>query len=253
MAGKQSGLAAGCWLDQYDVSGDVGSLQNISNSRGILEDNLTGIDKLAFERLHGHRNGAFEFTAGWNDAAGQSHPATKDVTVGTRIASYLHRQTLGASAASCACLQSNVTENRSEAGDLLLSVTAVANSFGLEWGNLLTAGVRTDTAATNGASVDRNTIDGATAATAFGGQAYLHVFSFTGTSVAIKIQDSTNDSAWNDLPGAAFATVTGPTKERVQTARTENVDRYLRVVTTGTFSSAVFGVIFVRNQILTNF
>ncbi len=246
--GVQTGLGAAFYVDGYDISGDIGSLGRINTARGVTE--LTGIDKSAFERAHLHRDGGLEFTAWFNKAAGQAHPVLSAMPTGDRIATYLHRTTLGASAAGCVCKQLDYAPNRAADGSLAITTTAESNGYGLEWGRTLTAGKRTDTGATLGTAID-------TAATAsFGLQAYLQVFSFSGTDATIKIQDSADNVSFADVGSAAFTAVTtAPTKERIQTGRTEQVDRYVRVVTTTSagFTSLVFAVVVVKNSIATVF
>ena len=46
--------------------------------------------------------------------------------------------------------------------------------------------------------------------------------------------------------GLAFAAATGVTTERIASAATETINRYLRVSVAGTFSSFVFSVVLVR-------
>jgi hypothetical protein len=141
--------------------------------------------------------------------------------------------------------QINYDPTRGQDGQLTFKVDALANGFGLEWGVQLTAGQRTDGSATNGASVDLLTASPG----AFGLQAYLQVFSFTGTSVTVKLQESSDNNVgdpWADVVGGAFTAATGRTTQRIATAAI-NVERYLRVVTTGTFSNAVFAVMATRN------
>jgi hypothetical protein len=115
---------------------------------------------------------------------------------------------------------------------------------GVGHGLALTTGKRTDTAATNGTGVDFG--DPSPAAFSYGLQAYLHVFAFTGTNATIKLQQSSDNGAgdaWSDVVGGAFASVTsGPQAQRIETARDLAVERYLRVVTTGTFTSLQFAV-----------
>jgi hypothetical protein len=124
-------------------------------------------------------------------------------------------------------------------------VQALANGTGLEWGRLLTAGKDTVTGTANGTGVD------GAAASAFGLQAYLHVFAFTGTDATIKLQESSDDAVgdpYADVVGSTFTVVTaGPTSERVITAGNLTVERYLRYRVTGTFSNLVFAVVAVRN------
>lgn len=250
--GKQTGLGAGFWLDGYDLSGDIGSLGRINNARGVNE--VTGIDVSAFERVHAHRDGGLEFSAWMNKAAGQAMPVLKTVPATDRIASYLHRKaTIGAIACGLVCKQVSYDPNRATDAALTWSVTAESNGYGLEWGQLLTAGKRTDTGATAGAAVD---MEGA--ATSFGLQAYLHVFSFSGTDATVKLQmdDNSGFTSATDVTGGGFTAITaGPQAQRIQTARDAAIERYLRVTTTTSagFTSLVFGVIVKRNQVLTNF
>jgi hypothetical protein len=245
---KQSGLGAAFYIDGVDLSGDIGSLSRINSARGVLP--VTGINASAFERVHAHRDGGMEFSAWMNDAAGAAHPTLKTRPTVDRIATYCHRETLGASAAACVCKQINYDPSRPQDGSLTWSVAVESNAYGLEWGNLLTAGKRTDTGAANGTAIDT------VASVSHGLQAYLHVFAFTGTDATIKIQDSADNNTFADVPAAAFTAVTAaPDWERVQTGRTEQVDRYVRVVTTtsGGFSSLQFAVIVVKNTVATNF
>jgi hypothetical protein len=125
-------------------------------------------------------------------------------------------------------------------------VSAQANGYGIEWGQQLTAGIRTDTAATNGTGIDT------TASASFGGQAYLQAFSFTGTDVTVKIQDSADNATFADVTGMAFTQITaGPTSERIAIANTATIRRYVRAitVTTGGFSSLSFAVNFIKNEV----
>jgi hypothetical protein len=247
--GKATGLGAGFYLDGVDLSGDIGSLGRFNNARGLTD--LTGIDVEAPERAHTHRDGGMEFQSWFNAAAGQSHPTLADPTThGDRIATYLHRRTLGAPACFCVAKQADYGISRPDDASLTGSVAVESNGFGMEWGVLLTPGKETDSGAANGTGVDL------AATTNFGLQAVLHVFSFTGTDATIAIQDSTDNVSFAAIPAASFTAVTtAPGRQRIQTARTEQVDRYLRAVTTtsGGFTNLVFAVIVRKNTILTNF
>ncbi len=244
---KSTGLGARLFVDGYDVSGDIGSLGRINTARNVNE--VPGIDVSAQERLHAHRDGGLEYAAWFNDATGQAHDALKGIASTDQHVMYCHRATLGASAAVCVCKQLDYGGNRGTDASYTLNVVAESNGYGLEWGTLLTAGKRTDTTATNGTAVDFG------ASSAFGLQAYLQVFSFTGTSVTVKLQESSDNSgdAYADVVGGAFTAATGRTTQRIQTTRALAVERYLRVATTGTFTSAVFAVTVVRNAGTVNF
>lgn len=241
---KQSGLGDALYIGGYNLSGDIGSLGTIGGGPAALE--VTGIDKSAFERLGGLRNGSIEFSAWFNDAAGQAHPVLATLPTTDRVLTYCRGTSIGSPAASLVAKQLNYDPSRGADGSLSEAVSAQSNGYGIEWGQLLTAGVRTDTAATNGASLDT------LASASFGGQAYLQVFAFTGTDVTVKIQDSANDSAWADVTSFAFAQITaGPTAERIALGNTATIRRYVRAVTvtTGGVTSVSFAVSLVKNEI----
>lgn len=246
--GKASGLGAGFYVSGNDLSGDTGSLSRIASGRGVLL--TTGIDKSAPERVHAHRDGQVTWQAWFNPAAGQAHPVLSALPTADRIVSYCHRTAaVGDSWASMVAKQIIYDGNRGTDGSLTFAVDAQANGYGLEWGQALTAGIRTDSGATNGSSHDYGATIGQTT---LGAQAYLHVFSFTGTDATVTIQDSTNDSAWATLVSfTEVATLGGSnTSERVATSASETVDRYLRVITTtsGGFSDLQFAVMVVKNE-----
>lgn len=237
---KQSGLGDNLYVDTYNLSGDVGSLGRIGGGPAALE--VTGLDKSAYERLGGKRDGGMDFTAFFNDAAAAEHLALRGLPTADRIVSYFRGTTLGNPVASMVAKQINYDPSRPADGSLTFNVQAQANTYGLEWGRSLTAGRRTDGAATNGASIDT------TASRDFGAQAYLHVFAFTGTSATIKIQDSADNAAWADVAGLGFTLVTGATSERIAIANTATVRRYVRVITTGVFSNCEFACMVNKNE-----
>lgn len=240
---KSSGLGAQFYVDGYDLSGDVGALSRIGGGLTGTQD-VTGINKSAFERVGLLRDGGMEFTAFFNPATAQAHPVLSVLPTSDRVASYLNGTTLGDPAASLVGRQINYDPTRAQDGSLTLGVQAEANGYGLEWGDALTAGIRTDTAATNGTSID------GLAATTFGAQAWLHVFAFTGTDVTVKIQDSANNSAFADVTGLTFTQTTAAhTSERLATAAGATLRRYVRAVTvtTGGVTSVSFAVQVTRN------
>lgn len=237
---KQSGLGDNLFVAGYDLSGDIGSLGSISTPRGVTD--ITGIDKSAFERRLLGRDGNLEFSSWFNPASAQAHERLGALPTTDQILTYCRGTTLGNTAAAMVAKQVNYDGTRAADGAFSLDTSAQANGYGLEWGTQLTAGKRTDTTATNGDSVDLTDVS-----TAFGWQAYLHVFSVTGTSVTVTIQDSADDSSFSAVTGGAFTAATGITSQRLEGARDATVRRYLRVATSGTFTEAVFAVTFVRN------
>lgn len=233
-----SGLGQAFYYGGYDLSGDTGSADDIGGGLVGTQD-VTPISASAFKRIGLLRDGRISWMSFFNDATGQAHERLSALPTTDRHLMWATGSTIGDPAACLVGKQINYDPTRPQDGSLTIAVNAQANSYGLEWCDLLTAGVRTDTTATNGASLDLGT-----GSTAFGLQAYLQVIAFTGTSVTIKLQESSDNGAgdaWADVTGGAFTAVTAArTTERIQTARNQTVERYLRVVTTGTFSNVQF-------------
>lgn len=233
------------WIDGRDVSGDIGSLSRIACP--LTTQDTTPINMYANRRIGLLHDGGIDYMAFWNPgvAADTAHSVHKTLPRTDRAFQYCRGTTLGAPAASMVGKQISYDGNRESSGAFTLAVSALANEFGLEWGQQLTAGKRTDTGATNGTGVDQVTVS-----TEFGWSAYLQVFAFTGTSVTVAIEDSANNSVWAALTGATFTAATAIGSERITAGPTSTAEvrRYVRVVTTGTFSNAVFGVNFVRHE-----
>jgi hypothetical protein len=241
---KQSGLGDNFYLGGYDLSGDTASLGEVGGGVALID--VTGIDKSAYERIGGLRDGRIEWVSHFNPATDKQHDVLSTLPTTDRQLMYFRGTTLGNPAACLIAKQLNYDPTRDNDGKMTIAVRAEANGFGLEWGKSMTAGIRTDGSATNGTSVDFGT-----GSTNFGAQFYLQVFAFTGTSVTVKIQESSDNGAgdaWTDVTGGTFTAATGITTERIQTARGQTVERYLRAVTTGTFSNAQFAVVAVRND-----
>jgi len=248
---KQSGLGDGLWFGGYDLSGDIGSLGTISGRMTPLD--VTAIDKEAPEREGGSRDGLIEYTSWFNPTAGQAHPVLSVMPTTDVQVTYRRGGSLGSPAASIISKQPKYDGSRSQDGAFSFALSAVSNRYGLEWGLLHTAGIRTDTEATSPATG----VDGG-AATSFGLQAYLHVFAFTGTDATITIQESSavdgGGDAFADVVGGGFTQILAagfvPQTERIYTARDLAVEQYLRVITTttGGITSLSFAVNIVRNQ-----
>jgi hypothetical protein len=241
---KTGGLGDNLYVGGYNLSGDIGSVDKIQGGMKPIE--VTGIDKSAMERIGGERDGSMSWKAFFNTGVGQAHPVLSALPTADVVATYCRGTVLGNPCASLVAKQLNYDGNRGQSGEFVFSVDAEANGYGLEWGVLLTAGLRTDTAATNGTGVD-------TAASAsFGAQAYLQVTAFTGTDVTVKIQDSADNVSFADVAGLSFTAVTAaPFTQRIATGNTATIRRYVRAVTTtsGGVTSVTFAVHVTKNEV----
>lgn len=248
MTTKKTGLGQRFYVGGYALAGDVGSFQRIQGGlTGTIP--MTGIDKLAYERVGGHRDGAIDWTSFFNDAPDQAHDVLSPLPRTDVICTLLTAATIGAPACSEVAKQVGYDPDRPEDGSFTFNVETLANGYGLDWGEALTDGERTDTTGTNGASWDYT----AAQTDAFGFQMFVHLLAITGTNVTIKVQDSANNSAFTDVTGATTAALSaGRTAVRIA-AVPAVIRRYVRVVTSGTFTSATFVVGFTRNEVAVSF
>lgn len=241
-----SAIGGRAFLDEFNLSDTTSHVAAMQFDVGQL--NKTTIQDSAMARLDGLRDGRLATVSHFDDATGKSHDAWADFPASRadRILTWAHRGTLGAAAISCYGQQEQLTYRLEQNGDLLLDAAVVGNGYGVEAGHLLTAGLQASTGTEALTGVD----DGAGAATDWGAQFYLHVTAFTGTSVDIMIQDSDDDASTDPYVDiAAFTQVTGPTFERIQTSRTENIKEWLRVDLDGTYTALSLVVVAVPNRL----
>ena len=246
---KTTGLGDRLYIDGYDLSGDICAIETIACPMNTLES--TGIDKSAMERLGGLRDGQMEFMSYFNPTAGQAHDRLSILPTSDIVLTYGRGTTLGDPCASLVAKEVTYDGERADDGAFTFQVSAQANGFGLDWGVQMTPGIRTESTATDGPSVDFGT-----GSTAFGLQAFVHVTALGSGTPTIKIQESSDDGvgdAFVDVTGGTFGVVTANTAARIETSRTQTVERYLRVVTTGTFSGLSFFVHVQRNDSSTLF
>lgn len=243
---KQGGMGDRFYIDGFNVSGDVGSLSKVGG--GPNPGEVTAIDKSGFERIGLLLDGAISFTSWFNpDNVGTPKgifQVLKTLPTIDRQGTYGIGAVLGNPAATCLSKQVNYDGTRGTDGSLSFNTDLQANGFGCLWGEQLTAGPKTDTAATNGTAIDFGAVS-----TLFGACAALHVFAVVGTSVTVKIQDSADNVTFVDVAGLTFAAVAGAANggQFLATTPTATVRRYVRAISTGTFTNAQFMVNFVRN------
>ena len=242
---KSSGLGDRFYVGGYDISGDVNSLSGIHGGPAPLD--VTDITQKAHSRLGGLRDGGLDFIVYMDPAAGQEHAALSPLPRADSVMTYLRGTGIGSPAACLNAKQIGYDPTRAADGGLTFKVSGEANGYGLEWGVQLTAGTRTDAAATNGASYDT------AAALAFGGQAYLQAVAFTGTDVTVTIQDSADNVTFANVAGLSFTQITGavPLAQRIAVGNTSTIRRYVRAVTTttGGFTNLAFVVALMKNPV----
>ncbi|UJV42089.1 hypothetical protein [Streptomyces sp. AMCC400023] len=149
---KQSGLGDGLIVDGTDLSGDTGSLGRIGGGPAALE--ITGIDKSAFERIGGLRDGGIDWSSWFNPAAAKAHAKLSTLPITNRMITYQRGTSLGKPAACLIGKQIDYAPSRGDDGAMTIAVQSQSNGYGIEWGEQVTPGIRTDTGAANGTGVE---------------------------------------------------------------------------------------------------
>ena len=232
---KKAGLGQSLFQGNFDISGDTSTISSWSTPVGMLD--VTGIDKSAFERIQGVSGAEISYNVFFNDSAGAAHLASRVPSTATNL-TWALGSSVGDAAGMVAAITSSYDPTRAADGMLTFDIEAVGNATYPVWGVMLTSGSDTHTEATNGTTVDQG------AQTTAGAEAILHVTSFTGSNFTATVQDSSNGSSWGTLK--AFTQVTGVGNERVTVSGT--VERYVRVISAGTFNPVTFAVSFRRGE-----
>lgn len=250
---KSSGLGMGVFVDGYDISGDFQGFSRLGGGPAVIE--TTGVDKYAFERIGGRRDGAIDAVTYFNpdtvaggQAADRAHLVLSALPLTDRLITVTHPS---GEAWNLIGKQGGYDPTVAADGAITCALSSQANGYGIEPARLLTAGKATHSGPDSSASVDFGTgnLD-------FGAQFHLHVFELDGTDATITVEESSDDGGadtWAAVTGGAFTEVTGRTTERLQTARDQTIERYLRVTTTGTFTTLVFAVTAEVNLSTVNF
>jgi hypothetical protein len=234
---KVTGIISNLWVDQYNVSGDIGAVDSIAMSRVLLD--YTGIDKEFMERLPGLGDGSISFSGFFNSSAGQFHAvygsafstALSQVTVSIGTA-------IGDPAASIGAARTDYGVTRGADGSIATSASAASGiGYGTDWGFLLNANVSATGTATT-------TVDNAVA-TARGAQAYLHVTAVAAGTVTVTVEDSADNASFDPVTGLAFTATSAGTAQFLATASGAAIRRYLRYNVTG--GTATFALNVSRN------
>lgn len=232
---KQTGIPSKLWIDALDASGDIGAINAINSSRAQLD--VTSIQDDFMARLPGIGDASLSFTSYFNTAG--AHAQLRAMGTSNKIITAALGTGIGAAAATMVGPEISYSTVRGADGSLVSTTEANSNNGqGNEWGSL---GANQTFASAGSAA----TLDGA-AATTTGAAAVLHLTSIASGTATFKVQDSSDDSSYTDVTGLAFTAASAGTAQRVSTAAGATLRRYVKVVATGTFGTAVAAVNIIR-------
>lgn len=241
---KSTGIGERLFLNQYDLSGDIGALGTIQSARA--QQDVTDITKVAMARLGLLYDGHLAYSGFFDAAAAQEHPVLSALPQ-AGLTTWCAGTAAGSPTASMVANQADYSPTRGPDGSLVFSTTAdESGGAGFEWGVLLTTGAQSFASAGAGTYVDEYVPVFGTLPlpSTHGLSAFLHVLSLASGTATVAIQDSTDHTSFANVSGAAFTAVSGATSERI--AATGNVRRYVRVNVAGTFTDLVAAVTFSR-------
>jgi len=139
---KKSGLGQQIFVNGYDLSGDVATIDNAGSPRNLLE--ITAVNASGIERLVGLSDGNLSVSSWFNDATEQEHAAFSGLVTTDRILTWAFGATRGDVAACLVAKQLNYDGARGSDGSLSFTIdTQAASGVPLEWGNTLTTGKET--------------------------------------------------------------------------------------------------------------
>jgi hypothetical protein len=178
----------------------------------------------------------------WNwFALGSIQNALANMPSADLVAMYLQGNALGNPSACMVSKETNYAPTRDNTGNLTVKVDVTANGFGVEWGIQVTAGLRTDNAATTSAFYDLGS------GTAFGCQGYMQLVELVGTNVDVTVTHATTSGgSYTTLLDFGSQTAIGGFRQA--TTNITTVNEFIKVATTGTFTQAIFSVVFVQNK-----
>jgi hypothetical protein len=232
---KQTGIPSKLWIDDVDVSGDIGVVNTIGSSRAQLD--VTSIQADYMERLPGIGDATLSFSSFFNSDG--AHAELRAMATANKVVTVSLGTAIGAPASTMIGPEVTYNTVRGADGSLVSTTEVVSNNGqGNEWGAL---GANGSFAAAGSAA----TLDGA-AATSTGAAAVLHLTSIGSGTATFKVQDSADDSSYADVTGLAFTAASAGTAQRVETAAGATLKRYTKVVATGTFGTAVVAVNIIR-------
>lgn len=227
---KRAGFPMLIYMDGFGVHGDVGSAR-MSTPRGVQV--VTGVDKEAFERILLRTDVQCELRGFFNDATDRAHDVLSPLPTTDRNVLIALGDEAGVPALAFTCKQQAYDFEVGDDGSLASTIpVSGASGYAPEWCRMITAGLATLASEGDLPGVDDLGVEGPTA---YGAAAHVHAgVAATGGTVTLAVGDSADDMTYAGL--ITFDGVFGDAELSERKTVTGDVDRYLRVSSTGTFT-----------------
>ena len=241
---KITGMGSKLFLDGINITGQVGAIDTLAAplSVGVCTD----ISQLGFARQGLLRDGLLEFSSTWLNADG-AHTKLDDLPTVDVSAVVAMPAGVGNIMARLGAKQVNYDMDRPEDGSLNTKVQCVgSDGLGLEYGIQLSAGDEDFTGTAQTASTDN-------AVATTGGALFVVCTEFTGTTLDVDLQQSTDDGAGDafaNIDASASLTVTVEGSQRSTIGAAVGVERYVRANISGTFTTATLLIGYTRGPVV---
>ncbi len=229
------------FVDQYDISGNVGAVTSLNASRALMD--ATDITQKGMDRRGLLADGKIAFAGLWDG------DTVHDILSPIRqncLVSFFSAVNVGAPVAGLAADQTTYQAVRGADGSMAFDVEADASAgAGLEWGYGLTTGAQLF--ATAGYGSDADDLAGSPTSTAFGAILYVHLFSLDSGNITINAVEGAAATPTTAIAGCTTALLTTPGAYRLpSTSATALIHRYTRIHLTGTFVNATIAAALIR-------
>lgn len=235
---KETGLGDRLFVNGFDLSGDIGSIQTIKRTVG--EFNATGINKEAIERLQLLADGEINFNNYFTGTgASGAHERLRNLAT-TAVVTYFRGTTNGGTGAGLVAKQFDYTLNRAANGGLMGAVQCkTSGGVATEWGYILDV----DATSTTGAGEAQSDEVDLGASHGIDDMAfYIHCTAFSGTDATVIIQTDDNDSFSSPTTYKTLTQITAARAyERIEAGWAP--ERYIRWRVSGTFTTITFSIL----------
>ena len=230
--GKTTGLQTKFYLAGVDMSADVASISNIGYTQTLAD--TTNLSVSAMERIPSTLDGNLAISAFFDSSNGHSTwVPSGDIPTADRNAFVGMSTTAGEACLFGAFKQTSYYVSRPDAGTGAITCAidlSAADGASPSFGVLQTAGLETNAASDTYTAIDNG------ASSASGGRMSVQCTSIGSGSITLSLEDSADNVTYASL--ASFTAISAAGSSEIVSI-SGTIDRYTKLVASGTFTNAV--------------